>query len=54
VEAILEGEADSRVMLERLEQPPSASWEEQRQRGFVDDDISISRATFMARQGRLF
>jgi hypothetical protein len=54
VEAILEGEADSRVMLERLEQPPSASWEEQRQRGFFDDDISISRATFMARQGRLF
>jgi hypothetical protein len=32
VEAILEGRADQSLMLERLERPLPASWDEQRQR----------------------
>jgi hypothetical protein len=32
VEAILTGQADQALMLEQLERPPPASWEEQRKR----------------------
>ena len=34
VEAVLAGRADQSLMLERLERPLPASWEEQRQRFF--------------------